>query len=188
MQRKQLKQILDEAEEVKPIARTTEGTEVLTFQDVQKVNRAELVADEPQDLGERKINPDGTYACSNTSRVAIDPDTFYENRYKRVVEQVEEPAKKEGDKPKLVDRVKYYIVIDYRAIQEQRSGTIYTNNVLAFVVEKEKKGLMITGQEHISEREFVNDFTGRLQNSEMAKIIGSIETMKEKPNTDKFEF
>lgn len=188
MQRKQLKQILDEAEDVKPIARTTEGVEVLTFQDVQKVNRAELVADEPLDLGERKVNPDGTYARSNTSRVAIDPDTFYENRYKRVVEQIEVPTKKEGEEPKLVDKVKYFIVTDYRAIQEQKTGMIYTNNVLAFIVEKEKNKLVITGQEHISEREFVNDFTGRLQNSEMAKIIGSIESMKEKPNTDKFEF
>lgn len=188
MQLAKMKEIISEAESAKVIAKTTDEVDVMTFQDVQKVNRAELAVEETEDLGERKVNPDGSYAASKVTRVAVDPDVFYENRYKRIVEETVIPPKKEGDEETVIKNVKYLVVTDYRAIKEQKTGMLYTNSVVAYVVEKVNKKLTITAQEHISEREFLNDFVGRLENSEMKKIMNSISSVKEQPNTDKFEF
>lgn len=184
-----MKEIISDAEGIRPIAKI-DGKEVMSFQDAQKANRAELVFGQDEDLGDRNINPDGlTYASSHVKRAAIDPDVYFANRYKRVVDKVEIPGKKELDPPKIEEHIKYLVVTDYRAIQEQASGALYKANIVAYVVEKNAKGqLVITGQELVGESDFVNNFGRKLKNADMAKIATAMKQVGATEEADSFEF
>jgi len=174
-----MKEIIEQSEEVTAIA-TVAGMDVMTFQDAQKANRAELAFGKEEDLGERRTVAGGlSYASSNAKRLAIDPDMYFINRYKRV-----EETNEKGEKT-----VKYYVVTDYRAIQEQASGAIYTPNVVAYVVERNNsRHLVVTGQELISEREFVNDFGKKLKNEDMARIAKAMGTIAKALESDALAF
>lgn len=184
-----MKELLSEAEDAKAIA-TIDGKDVMDFQSIQKVNRAELAIGEDEDLGDRNVNPDGlTYASSKVKRTAIDPDVYFANRYKRIVETEEIPGKKELDPPTVLEKIKYQVVTDYRAIQEQASGALYKANIVAYVVEKNTKGqLEITGQELVSEFDFVNNFGRKLKNEDMKKIASAIKQTGDTAEADSFEF
>lgn len=104
-----MKEILNEADSAS-VLMIVNGREVYTFDDAQKLNKAELMEQKATgkqpEIADRLINPDGlTYAASNIKRTAIDPNTFFENRYRKTG----------GKAPK------YEVVTDYRAIKEQAS-------------------------------------------------------------------
>lgn len=188
MNKKQMKALLDDADNVKTIAKI-DGKDVMNFQDIQKVNRAELAVGDDEDLGDRNVNSDGlTYASSHVKRTAIDPDVYFSNRYKREVERIETPGKKELDPPTVTEHVRYLVVTDYRAIQEQASGALYKANIVAYVVEKVKGKLEITGQELVAEQDFINNFGRTLKNEDMAQIAGAMKKVGATAEADSFEF
>lgn len=174
-----MKEIIAQSEEVTPFA-TANGRDILSFQDAQKANRAELAFGKEEDLGERTATEGGlSYASSHAKRLAIDPDVFFINRYKRV-EEADEKGKK---------TTKYFVVTDYRAIKEQNTGNIYTPNVTAYVIERNaSRHLVMTGQEQIREHDFVNNYTGRLSNEAMMRITKAVTANSKVQTVDELAF
>lgn len=157
---------LQEAQGVKPVANIN-GTDVYTFQDAKALTVAELmeikVHGKKPDLGKRELNPDGqTYASSKRRHPAIDPDKFFLNRYRKT-EFNGKPA--------------YDIVTDYRAITEQNSGNVYTNNVVVRTIARKQGKLIIAETKQISDVEFVNEFKGTLDHDAMREIFGIIDNL-----------
>ena len=152
--------VLSDAKSVEPIALAGDR-EVYTFADAVKIAEAQLMAEKVMgktvDLGERQMNPDGaTYASGQYKNVAVDPSTFFVNRYR---------------KAGVGKKVTYEVVTDYRAIKEQATGTVYTNNVVVHVIGNGEDGLTIEGRKTVSPEEFVKDFRGTLGIESMRKIL-----------------
>lgn len=173
MSRQSMMHILSEANEVEPLM-TVNGTDVHTFQDAQKLNKADLVErkaeGKPVELGERKISSDGiTYSRSNVRHAAVDPSVFFDNRYRKIVEEVPEKADDPDGKKKEI--IRYEVVTDYRAIKEQGTGQVYTNNVIVLVIAKKGKDLVVEETKTIGADEFVNGFKGKLDAKSMIKIL-----------------
>lgn len=161
-----MRDILNDAAEVKPLM-AVNGKEVYSFDESVKLSKAELMEEKASgkivDLGERTVNPDGiTYASSNIKRAAIDPGTYFANRYR---------------KTKTKDGVKYEVVTDYRAIKEQGTGRVYTDNIIAHVVAKNAEGkLVVETNKVISADEFVRNFKNMLDTESMIKILDVLRT------------
>ncbi|MGM0175698.1 hypothetical protein [Enterococcus sp. DIV0800] len=179
--RTNLKEILNEAEETQPLLKLN-GMPVYNFKDAQAMNKAILAEEKflghrPADVGERQLSPDGlTYARSKIDHAAINPETFFENRYRKVAIPVEEAAEGEKADVKIKYKVKYEVVIDYRAIKEQSSGNIYTNHIEVLVIGQSRmKGqLQVETIKTISPREFVEEFVGKLDQKAMLKITTAV--------------
>lgn len=167
MKHSAMRAVLDGAAEVKPLT-VINGKEVLTFEDTQKLNKAELMAEKaggkPVEVGERNVNPDGmTYASSNVKHAAIDPATYFANRYRKV---------------KGKDSVKYEVVTDYRAVKEQAAGKVYTDNVIVHVIAKDAKGnLVAEPNKTISADDFVRNFKNMLDAESMIKILDVLQAV-----------
>lgn len=149
--------------DVKPIANVN-GRNVYTFADAVKVNnkeRAEEVYEGKVDFGNRQTREGGLcYARTQTHSVAVNPDNYYLNRYRK---------RKIDDKTTL-----YEVVTDYRAIKEQSSGRVYTNNIVVELVENSKEGLKYVGKKNISDLEFINEFKRELSHESLAKLVAVI--------------
>lgn len=169
-----LLQELEEAAKVKPVT-TIGGNPVYTFQDALKLNVAEIKAGKmgykETDLVIRELNPSGdTYPCTKKKNAAIDPTTYFDNRYRKT--KTKQPGKASS---------MYEIVTDWRAIQDQSTGRIYTDNVPVSVVQvsKDQEGNIVfkfEGKRVVSSDEFVKDFKRRLDVASMVKIAPIINT------------
>lgn len=174
MSKEALMDILKEATTAEPIAMVN-GKKVYDFQNAQKLNKADLVEEKALgkklELGDRSVGENGlSYTSSNVSRAAIDPNTYFENRYRKIEQK---PA---TGKPKST---KYEVVVDYRAIKEQASGRVYTDNVITFVIAKNEAGELVAETTNtISADEFVRDFKKKLSFESMARIIGAINKLE----------
>lgn len=147
---KNIREILDRAEDVKPIAEK-DGKKIVTFEDAAALSDLEGVDPTP-DMGIRSYNPDGSLAGIRTKAVAVNPKNYFLNRYK-----------KSGKMMKLV--------IDWRAITEQGSGTIYLKNIPCYVFRRTEEGeLYIEKVESVSDTDFVSDFTNTLDEDAMKQI------------------
>lgn len=148
--------------EATPIAKVN-GRNVYTFSDAVRVNnkeRAEEIYEGKVDFGNREVREGGLcYTRTQCHTVAVNPDNYYLNRYRK---------KKEGTK------TIYEVVSDYRAIKEQSTGRVYTNNVVVDMVENSKDGLKYVGRKNISDTEFINEFKNNLNNESFQKIASVI--------------
>lgn len=155
-----LEQIVNETTGITPVA-TIDGVQVYTFDDAQKLNARELteskITGQKVELGERKLTADGMgYTSSMAKNVAVDPGQFYDNRIHQVDDTIE-------------------VVTDYRAIQEQPSGRVYTNNVPVYVLVKDGKQWKIETTKTINADDFVRDFKEKLNNDSMKTVKSLIE-------------
>ena len=148
--------------EATPIAKVN-GRNVYTFSDAVRVNnkeRAEEIYEGKVDFGNREVREGGLcYTRTQCHTVAVNPDNYYLNRYRK---------KKEGTK------MIYEVVSDYRAIKEQSTGRVYTNNIVVDMVENSKDGLKYIGRKNISDTEFINEFKNNLNNESFQKIASVI--------------
>lgn len=148
--------------EATPIA-SVNGRNVYTFSDAVRVNnkeRAEEIYEGKVDFGNREVREGGLcYTRTQCHTVAVNPDNYYLNRYRK---------KKEGAK------TIYEVVSDYRAIKEQSTGRVYTNNIVVDMVENSKDGLKYVGRKNISDTEFINEFKNNLNNESFQKIASVI--------------
>lgn len=148
--------------EATPIAKVN-GRNVYTFSDAVRVNnkeRAEEIYEGKVDFGNREVREGGLcYTRTQCHTVAVNPDNYYLNRYRK---------KKEGTK------MIYEVVSDYRAIKEQSTGRVYTNNIVVDMVENSKDGLKYIGRKNISDTEFINEFKNNLNNVSFQKIASVI--------------
>lgn len=169
----ELTQLLQEANGRKPVA-TINGRDLYTVEDAQKRNEAELIeakAGHPvQNLGDRQMNANGTYSHGLYKNVVI-PEGFFSNRYRKVGK-------------------KYEVVTDYRAIQEQATGKVYTDNIVVHVIIAGKNGgVELETTRIVSSSEFVREFKKKLDTESMKKIYEVISTVTEQDTTsDKLEF
>lgn len=169
-----LRKILSEADDTKVLFRSN-GKNVRTFNDTVAVTNAKMVEEkafgkEP-DLGERELDENGNYKELNKPDVAIDPKTFFSNRF-RYVDTVGE----DGETEKTLE-----VVDDYRAIKEQPSGRIYTTHVTAYVLKRAKKGrgkgdLVLAGTKLIEDIDFIREFTAKLSPEAMIQVKQAITT------------
>ena len=157
--------------EATPIANVN-GRNVYTFSDAVRVNnkeRAEEIYEGKVDFGNREVREGGLcYTRTQCHTVAVNPDNYYLNRYRK---------RKVDDKTTL-----YEIVTDYRAIKEQSSGRVYTNNIVVEMVENSKEGLKYVGKKNISDLEFINEFKRELNHESLAKLVAVILEAREGQN------
>lgn len=141
--------VLKEAEQVKPID-TINGMKIVPFETVPALAQAALVNDE--DLGGRTMNLNGTVARSRCLFAAVNVDNLYINRYK-------------------MSKGKLYVITDYRAIKDQSSGRIYAKQIPAYVFGRKEGELVLEKMDIVSDVEFVSDFTQKLSNEAMQKLM-----------------
>lgn len=141
------------AENVTPFAET-EGKRIVSFEDMVTLAQAEAIEATP-DLGDRKFNPDGTYAASKVRFAAINPENYYANRYKVV--------KSKGE---------LHIVTDYRSIQYKRLGQpCGFSTVPCYVLVREDGNLKLDRLTTISNAEFDAGFNNELNPSAAAEAF-----------------
>lgn len=153
-------EILKAADAVTPFAEVN-GAKVVSFEDAVTLAQAEAI--EPEvDLGDRKFNPDGTYARSKVKVVAINPDNFYANRYKLVKSKNE-----------------LHVVTDYRSIQYKRLGQpCGFSTVPCYVIVRENGELKLDRLTTISAADFDAGFNAELNNAAAAEVFRAINASK----------
>ncbi|MBO7733958.1 MAG: hypothetical protein J6S67_15445 [Methanobrevibacter sp.] len=158
-----IKEILDAAENVKPIGEVN-GVKIMSFHDQNVAAQADLINGEA-DPGFAQMNPDGSIARSNYKYSAINVDALYENRFRKVVEKDAAGETKE----------KLQVVVDYRACKEQKNGRIYSKTIPAFVVCRKGKKLVVENTVLITDDEFIMDFKSKLNMDAMNEILPLIQ-------------
>lgn len=181
--------IANETKKVEPLL-AVGATPVYSFEDAQKLNELELtdrkLHGKKIDLTDRQVTADGmTYTSTGKKNTAVNVDTFLNNRYRKHTETI--PGEK---KDEVITIVYYDVVVDKRAIFEQDSGLIYSNNVTAYRIgQDEDNNLIVNSILTIKADDFVNDFKGRLDNKSSMQIYELISNSQEMvTDYDKMEF
>lgn len=165
-----MREILDRAEQVEPIAEH-DGVKVVSPEDAVALKEEQMLAmqnGEEVDLGDFEINPDGTIASTRTSILAINEDRRLMNKF-RV----------KGRNKNLLQ-----VVTDYRAVKDHGTGKVYLANVPVYEFEREdkdgKKGkLVLTAQTTVPDKIFLSEFQDSLDNEAMKEVLAAITTNKE---------
>lgn len=146
----ELRDLIDRSENIKPIAESN-GVKIVSFGEQR--DAATMDAMNNTGLDTVQYNQDGTVARTPVKYAAVNLDSYYMNRFKRVKDA-------------------YHIVTDKRAIKEQASGSVYLKVIPAFVVKRnEDKDLYLEKVVTISDIEFIADFTQSLDRESMAQIV-----------------
>lgn len=147
---------LKRADAVQPIAEK-DGMKIVSFEDAVLLSQAEIIENAP-DVGIRHLNPDGTLARSKVTVAAVNEDAMYDNRFRRM-----------GQK-KMIQ-----IVVDKRAIRDQKTGKIYTARVPAYQIVRENGRLKVDRIITVSDDEFVGEFVERAGKKDMVEILPLID-------------
>lgn len=147
----ELKETIEKVEGIKPIE-VINGVKVVTFEE----QRDATVLDKQlgrEDLGTVQINPDGSVARTPTKYAAVSPERYFINRCKKVKDTL-------------------YVVVDYRAIMDIPTGTIYQKQIPAFVIKRSEDGKLFREKVvNITDDEFIADFTTILDREAMEAIL-----------------
>lgn len=141
-------EILENAKDAQPIGEIN-GKKAYSFRDYMDVTTASLYNKETLDL--TRYNPDGSPAATPAPNVAVNVETTFMNRF-RVRE----------------DRLD--VVTDYWAIKEQSSGKIPYKQIPCYVIKRDGKNLKLEKMINVSDREFLEEFTGQLDRDAMELI------------------
>lgn len=145
-----LREILDRAERVKPVAEIN-GKKIMSYEDLRDISTAEI--NEGGKINIVEFNPDGTPRNSMTRNVATNLEHFYINRFKTVDKEM-------------------FIVRDYRAITEQSTGRVYAKRIPCYVVKRNEKGkLYLDRMVTVSDDEFIAEFTHILDHKSMSEVL-----------------
>lgn len=110
------------------------------------------------------IGKSGNLLRTPRTAYAVNVDIAFDNRVKLA----------KIKKGKTEEEV-YIFVVDQRALLEQRTGHIYTDFVVGFVIGKGANGeLEVKGTEQVSERDFINDFRSSFDPTLMEDIMDLI--------------
>lgn len=163
-----MKEILDAAERVEPIAEK-DGVKIVSFEDASVLTNAEGFDPTP-DTGTRMYNPDGSLARTRKRTAAVNEDYYFANRYKT-------NSKKE-----------MFVVVDYRAISEQHKGKCYAKVLpcYVFVRDKDSGELKLDRTTTITDVEFISGYKEKLSNKVMKDEIVPLlaEAPSEAPGTE----
>lgn len=117
------------------------------------------------------IGASGNMLRTPRTSYAVNVDVAFDNRVK-----VSTQKNEDGTEEKV-----YTFVVDQRALMEQKSGHIYANYIVGYVVGKgagKKAKPEVRGTVHIKEEEFVNDFDATFETSAMEEIMDIINRYK----------
>lgn len=117
------------------------------------------------------IGASGNMLRTPRTSYAVNVDVAFDNRVK-----VSTQKNEDGTEEKV-----YTFVVDQRALMEQKSGHIYANFIVGYVVGKgagKKAKPEVRGTVHIKEEEFVNDFDATFETSAMEEIMDIINRYK----------
>lgn len=146
-----MQEIIRNAEKVKPVGMTENGAKIVSFEDQRSMSQLNIV--EGGDFGQMTMNADGTVARPYAPYLAVNLDSFYINRYKKVGK-------------------KLYIVTDYRAIKEQATGMVYAKTIPCYVVARGEDGkLFLEKVVNVSDTDFIADFTHTLKHEAMQEVL-----------------
>lgn len=123
------------------------------YADLTDLDAEVLINGGSQNLAQKVPTLGATGNMLRTPRTsyAVNVEVAFDNRVKVSEQTIEDGT---------VEKV-YTFVIDQRALMEQRTGRLYANHIVGFVVGKAKgKGDKpeVRGTVHITEDEFLNDF------------------------------
>lgn len=152
MNKVNMKELWKREEKVKPI----EGN---TYSMQDAVLKTEVAMREnPSDLGELNVNPDGTLAEINAKFLAVDTSLLYMNHFKKIDDKSIAVAC--GPLAYLSNKAKNI------------GALIPEHNVPVFIIKRDGKGeLKCTGLKSVSDKEFVDDFNKILSDKVMEEIL-----------------
>lgn len=151
---------LERAKNVQPISEKN-GTKIVATQDAKDAMAGELL-DPSDDLGVRTLNDDGSIARSRTVISQISTFRLYENRYKR-----------QGTKGVGYDEIWVVPALDpkgYRAVIQHMED----KNIPVYRITKDKDephDFILAGKTTVDYQKFHSEFTHKLSEDSMKKII-----------------
>lgn len=162
--------LAEQVKSVQPIAEQN-GRKLYSIDDAKLVGHVKQTEEQvygKTDVGDREYDPArGTYRSSHTPNLAINPEVYFINRFRTVEDE-------EGD-------LSLEVVTDYRAIKEQGSGQVYTDNVRVFVIDRDDKDkLQVVGIRLINADEFVREFKKELDHPSMTQILTAVKKSQTK--------
>lgn len=159
--REAMRELFDKADKITPMAEK-DGQLFVNFDEAATLNS--LNAFEGNGTGMQVRNPDGSLASTGKTIHAMNPDKFFENRYK-----------KKNKTTMLV--VSGHEPDGYRCITEQDSGRTHIKTIPCYEVVRTDDGeLEVKRKVSVGESEFISDFTHRLTNASFAKLLPMITT------------
>lgn len=150
---------IDRAKEVKPIA-IKNGTKIVDAKDAQAAIQGELVDPTP-DLGQRTLNRDGSIARSRTIVSQISLARLYDNRYKYT-----------GTKGAGNNEIWVVPAIDPKGFRAVIYG-LEDKDIPVYRVTRDKdtNEFILAGKTTVDYQKFHSDFTHKLSQESMAKIL-----------------
>lgn len=146
------------AEAVQPLMEKN-GIKVVNAEDARVLAEAEMIEGNP-DTGVRTMNPNGTLARSRVTFAAVNEDSLYDNRFRKI---------KDGKEEKI------QVVVDHRAIKDQSTGKIYTARVTAYQIKREDGRLKLERVLTVSDVEFIGEFVEKAGKKDMVEILPLLE-------------
>lgn len=170
-----LRDAIVNAGKVKPIAEKN-GTKICSPADASALMQEELIDPTP-DVGARKVNPDGSIARSRAVISQVSPQRMYDNRFK-----------KQGTKGVGYDELWVVPAIDpkgYRAVvQELEDKTI---PVYRITKDKDTGEFILAGKTTVDFQKFHSEFTNKLDEESMKKILPLIALENDDVSSDTIE-
>ena len=148
------------------------------YADITDLDAEVLLNGGAMNMAERvpTIGRTGNLLRTPRTSYAVNVDIAFDNRVK-----VSEQEVSKGKKEKV-----YTFIVDQRALMEQKSGHIYANFVVGFVVGQDKDGNPeVRGTVHVKEDEFVNDFDQSFDTKGMEEIMELINKYRMQHGTNK---
>lgn len=156
---KRLREILSDADKVKPIA-VRNGTKICAPSDAQALIINELVEPTP-DIGDRTVDEKGNILRSRTLVSQVSPERLYDNRYKR-----------QGTKGTGYDEIWVVPAIDPKGYRAVVSG-LEDKDIPVYRITKDKEtgNFILVGKTTVDYQKYHSEFTHKLGEESMKKII-----------------
>ena len=169
-------EILRKAEDVEVIAEKN-GRQIMSFDDqmalATKSNMESMtnkaMGRSTEDIGGIKWNSDGTLARTKGNTAAVNLESYYMNRFKKV-------------------KNKYYVVVDKRAIKGQQMNNVPYPQVPAYVIGEQEGKVVCEKMVQISDKDFLADFTHTLDQASMKLVLNAIEEVGVEKETESLAF
>lgn len=154
-------QAIKDAEGVRPFAKAGDK-DVVTF---EQYNDLAVLDDQLNAVpGMPTLDSRGLPTSSVTTRVAYNPDVYFDNRYRKVKDAIQ-------------------VITDHRALTEQQTGRIYASQIPAAVLVRKDGKLVYERTALVSDKEFLDSFKQKLSNKAMAEVMSALAEQAVTPMT-----
>lgn len=168
-----------------PVYHTAKGQEVMESNDAIKANNALLKIKKYNDgaspvLSDRELQPNGLFYERSLvkGKVAVNMNAVFANRFRKVVTEVPGKMDPKTKQQKTEKVVHFEVVRDYLAVQQQKTGRIHSELLVAYIIEQKNVGrgkqIACTGTKMVTDREFITEFTETFSRAEMMQVFESL--------------